>query len=218
MPHPTISAYQLACEGKADQVFYRRLLNENGKNVGVHSPERPLSGGITDINAVLVSFQSQYEAIERIVVLVDADDNPNANFTEAQRQITIANERNPAKQFAVPDTVNTFFRLGNAPEIAIVVAPDIDSKGCLDTMLLPSFEDKFKASLKCVDDYCACAKDAKRGFTRDGKLRLRVLIATAMPKTPGMSLANLLEEGHCPIDIAHGSFNAIRDILVGLFP
>jgi len=31
-------------------------------------------------------------------------------------------------------------------------------------------------------------------------------------------LANLLEEGHCPVELDHNSFDAIRTVLLGLFP
>ena len=60
--------------------------------------------------------------------------------------------------------------------------------------------------------------DRQRGYTRDLKLRLRILIASAYPKKPGVSLANLLEEGHCPIELTHNSFDPIKAILLGLFP
>jgi hypothetical protein len=218
MAQQPVPAYQIACEGKADEVFYRRLLNEGGRTVGVHCPAKETGSGITNIHHTLISFQAQYEAIKRIVLLVDADDNPQTNFEEAQKQIRLANERNLVKPLPVPEIANTFSEIPNAPQAAIVVAPGVNSYGCLDTLLLPSFEEVFNASLKCVNSYCECVKDDARGRTKDSKIRLRILIATAFPKTPGLSLANLLEESNCPIGLTHVSFNAIKNILINLFP
>ena len=63
-------------------------------------------------------------------------------------------------------------------------------------------------------------EDPKRGITKDSTLRLRAVIATAYHKTIifGISLANLLEEKHCPINLNHSSFDAIRNVLHTLFP
>jgi hypothetical protein len=213
--------YQLVCEGKADEVFFSRLLKASGRQVDVQCPKKddPNGGlGKAAIHKRLIAFQAQFDKITRVVVLVDSDDDPGVALAEAKEEFNRANTANPAKLYAVPANANTIARLAGSPDTAIAFVPDPTMKGCLDTLLLPSFEQKFSGQLKCVDEFCHCAKDAQRGYTRDLKLRLRILIASAYPKRPGISLANLLEEGHCPIELTHASFDSIRNTLAALFP
>jgi len=218
---PTFASYQLVCEGKADEVFFSRLLKSSGKNVDVRCPKKddPNGGlGKTAIGNVLVALQAEFPNISRVVVLVDADNDPAGAFIEACGQIDKANARNQAKPYPVPVAANTIVTLAGSPDIAIALVPAVGVRGSLDTLLLPSFEQRFPERLQCVNDFCICMNDPKRGVTKDATLRLRALIASAYPKKPGISLANLLEEGHCPIDLGHASFNTIRTALVALFP
>lgn len=212
--------YQLVCEGKADEVFFSRLLRASGKNVDVRCPKKddPNGGlGKDAIHKTLNGLQAQFDKITRVVVLVDSDDDPTKAFTDACGELTKANAKNVAKPYPVPANVNTVATLAGSPDTAILVIP-IGAQGCLDTLLLPSFEQQFPDDINCVDDFCDCMADAQRGPTKDSTLRLRTLIASAYPRKPGISLANLLEEGHCPISLAHTSFDPVRHALVGLFP
>lgn len=209
--------YQLVCEGKADEVFFARLL----KNVDVGCPKKedPNGGlGKTAIHKRLIALQTKFGTITRVVVAVDSDDNPAQAFTDAADQFNKANTANPAKPYPVPVTANTIATLVGSPDTAVVLVPGVGLRGCLDSLLLPSFEQKYPGKpLNCTDSFCTCLQDPQRGYTKDARLRLRALIA-ATQKNPGASLANLLEEGHCPIDLGHASFNAIRAVLVALFP
>jgi hypothetical protein len=211
--------YQLVCEGKADQVFFSRMLQASGKEVDVICPHRDDGGmGKTGIRKVLIGLQAQFDKITRVVVLFDCDDDPDTAVVDAGTEFQRANEKNPAKPYPVPVTANTVATLVGSPDTAIVLVPATGVRGCLDTLLLPSFEQKFAANLGCVDDFCTCMADPARGLTKDTTLRLRTIIAAAYPKKPGASLANLLEEKHCPIELTHNSFDAIRAALAGLFP
>jgi hypothetical protein len=214
-------AYQLICEGKADEVFFSRLLKASGKNVDVRCPKKddPNGGlGKGAIHKTLVALQAQFDKITRVVVLFDSDDNPDQAFIDACGELNKANAKNAAKPYPVPAAVNTVSTLAGSPDTAITLVPGVGVMGSLDALLLSSFEQRFPERLTCVNGFCTCMNDPNRGITKDATLRLRALIASAYPKKPGVSLANLLEEGHCPIDLAHASFNTIRATLVALFP
>ena len=212
--------YQVVCEGKADEVFFGRLLKASGKNVDVNCPKKddPNGGmGKAAIHKRLIGLQSQFDKITVLIVVVDSDDDPANAFAEARDEFNKANAANPSKTYPVPVTPNT---LAAGPlSTAIVLVPEIGAQGCLDSLLLPSFEQAFPGRpVTCANDFCACVRGPVRGgYSRDARLRLRALIA-ATQRNPGASLANLLEEGHCPIDIAHPSFDLIRAVLNGLFP
>src|SRR6266850_3284033 len=171
--------YQLVCEGKADEVFFSRLLKASGKNVDVACPKKddPNGGlGKTAIHKRLIGLQAQFDKMTRVIVLVDSDDDPAQAFTEAVDQFNRANTANPAKPYPVPATVNTIATLAGSPDTAIALVPAVGVKGSLDALLLQSFEQKFPTKIKCVDDFCGCMKDANRGITKDAILRLRALI------------------------------------------
>ncbi|MGB6429084.1 MAG: DUF3226 domain-containing protein, partial [Candidatus Acidiferrales bacterium] len=174
--------------------------------------------GISAIYKRLVGLQAEFEKITRVVLVIDADDNPVAAFNEGCVAFARANIENPAKQYPVPTTVDLITTTGS-PATAVVLIPGSDQPGCLDTLLLPSFEERYAAdSVRCVSEFCECVNGAERGETRHSKLRLRALIAASQHRNPGVSLSYLLEEKNCPVELAHASFDPLRALLNGLFP
>jgi len=166
----------------------------------------------------LVGLQAQLDKITTLVVAIDSDDDANVAFTKACEQFAKANTTNPAKAYVVPTAPNIL--TAGTLRTAIILVPAAGTSGCLDSLPLPSFEQTYPGRpkpLDCVDNFCTCLADPARGFSKDARLRLRALIA-ATQRNPGASLANLLEEGHCPIDFAHTSFDPIKHILTLLFP
>jgi hypothetical protein len=214
------SRYQLICEGKADEVFFARLLRRIGKNVQVSCPRKEIEGlGKAAIRHRLVGLQSEFDNIDRLVLAVDSDDDPTQAFADGCTEFAQANAANPAKQYPIPPAANTIAALAGSPATAIVLVPAVGTRGCLDTLLLPSFEQQYAGvSVNCVDDFCTCIRDARRGETRDSKVRLRALIAASQARNPGISLSLLLEEKNCPVDLGHASFDPIRGVLTNLFP
>ena len=209
--------YQLVCEGKADQVFFSRLLKVSGKNVDVSCPTQQEDGGLGNkaIHKRLIGFQAQLDKVTTLVVAVDCDDDHAVALDEAQEEFEKANRANPHKLYPVPNQANIL--MNGQPRTAILLVPANGAQGSLDSLLLPSFEQKYAGRLKCTHDFCTCLADPTRGFTHDARLRLRAIIASTQ-KNPGMSLANLLEEKNCPVELTHASFNAIRATLLALFP
>jgi hypothetical protein len=211
--------YQLVCEGKADEVFFDRLLTAAGKQVDVSCPKREEGGmGITGIRKRLIGLNAQKDKISLLVVALDCDDDPAQAFNNGQTELQRANEAIGNLTYTVPVQANTL--TNGTPRTAILMVPAIGVRGCLDSLLLPSFEQAYPGRpvpLDCVDNFCTCMQNPARGYARDARLRLRALIA-ATQNNPGYSLANLLEEGHCPIDLNHVSFNPIKAALNNLFP
>src|ERR1700733_8099961 len=166
-----ISPHQIICEGKADEVFFRRLLQASGKAVHVACPKPDVDGasGKSAIRRRLIGLQAQFDTLTRVVLLVDSDDDPAQALTDAKEELNQANLANPAKQYPVPTTVNLLAGTG-ALQTAIVLVPTSATKGCLDTLLLPSFEQRYTGvPLACVNDFCRCVRDPHRGETKDSK-------------------------------------------------
>jgi hypothetical protein len=213
------SPYQLICEGKADEVFFSRLLKASGRNVNVACPKKEDGGGAGKSGMFnrLIGLQAEFGRISRVVLAIDSDDDPAQALEDACGEFRKANAANAAKAYPVPTGAGVM--TPGSPTTAVVLVPGVGLKGCLDALLLPSFEQQYSgAKVDCVNAFCDCVRDPLRGVTRDSKVRLRALIAAAWPKNPGISLSFLLEEKNCPIDLAHASFNPIRNLLLGLFP
>jgi hypothetical protein len=213
--------YQLICEGKADEVFFSRLLRAGHKDVEVRCPRKddPNGGlGKTSIRRRLIGLQSKFEIVTRVILVVDSDDDPTKAFGDACTEFEEANEANPKKQYPIPKQAAVVALSNDGPSTAIVLIPDTEEKGCLDSPL-PSFEEKYSEDLlKCAQTFCDCIKASTRGQAREAKVRLRSLIAASHHRNPGISLSLLLEEKNCPISLAHASFDSIRNTLTGLFP
>jgi hypothetical protein len=159
--------YQLVCEGKADEVFFSRLLKASGKNVDVRCPEKDDPNGGLGKNAIhktLNGIKAQFDKISRVVVLVDSDNNPAQALTDAQEEFNKANNKNPAKLYPVPVVANAISTLEGSPDTAIVLVPGAGMHGCLDSLLLPSFEQVYPGKpLECTNDFCNCLKNPERG-------------------------------------------------------
>ncbi len=208
------SPNQLICEGKADEVFFSRLLVSMGKNVQVACPKKDRDGaeGVSAIYRRLQGFHPYFNMIEKVVLAIDSDDDPQNVFLEGCKQFK------KARKYPIPITVCAFAELAGAPKTAILAVPAEGKKGSLDTLLLRSFEDKYRRKLlSCVRKFATCIEASKRGETREAKVRLRGLIAASQTKNPGMSLAFLLEEKNCPISFTHKSFDQIKGSLDALF-
>src|SRR6266851_4081805 len=110
--------YQLVCEGKADEVFFSRLLKASGKDVDVRCPKKddPNGGlGKDAIHKSLNGLKAQFDKISRVVVLVDSDDDPAQALTDAREEFNKANTKNPAKLYPVPVAANTVTSLAGSP-------------------------------------------------------------------------------------------------------
>jgi len=205
---------QMICEGKADQVFFSRLLESMGKNVQVACPEKARDGaqGLSAMHRRLQALQAYFDKIERVVLAVDCDDDPTKRFSDGCNQFA------KAGKYPIPSRPYVFAEQVNAPKTAIIMVPSDGQKGSLDSLLLKSFEDKYrKKILPCVRRFYVCIGASKRGKSRAAKLKLRALIAASQKKNPGISLAFLLEEKNCPISFSHPSFGAIKAELGKLF-
>src|SRR5580700_5136004 len=149
---------QVICEGKADETFLSRLLDHAGIQANVSCPSRVADGaqGKSGIRRRLLAFQSNFGTLARIVVVVDSDNDPGTAFAEAQTEFREANLENPNKLYDVPVEANVLSN-GN-PRTAIVQVPTHNTRGCLDTLLLPSFEDHCGAvHCQCTDAFCQCS-------------------------------------------------------------
>jgi hypothetical protein len=209
------SVNHLICEGKADEVFFSRLLVSMHKNVQVACPKKETDGaqGISAMHRRLQGLLPYFDKIERMVLAIDSDDDPDKAFEEGCKQFR------KATRYPVPEKASEFAEVDGCPRTAILLVPSADKKGSLDTLLLKSFENKYRRKiLSCVKKFCKCIESAKRGETREAKLRLRALIAASQEKNPGISLSFLLEEKNCPINLSHPSFDSIKTELQKLFP
>lgn len=199
---------QIVCEGKADETFLSRLVDSAGLNANVSCPKLDPDGaqGISAIRRRLSALQSTFGSLARVIVVVDSDNDPAAAFAAAQGEFRAANEINPNKQYPIPDAVNIL--TNGEPRTAIIQIPTHDIQGCLDTLLLASFEGHCGNTMcACVDAFSACLNAPSRGITNASKLRLRSLVASIVPRNPGISLSYLLEARNCPIPMNHPSFD-----------
>jgi hypothetical protein len=222
MPEIISSPNQLICEGKADEVFFRRLLTSVGKDVQVSCPRKDDVDGGTGKDAIhkrLIGLQAKFGELSRVIVVVDSDDNPTKAFNDACREFEKANQENPKRTYPIASQPAVLTKLYGAPSTAIVLVPASEVKGCLDTLLLASFKEKYGAdAVKCCEIFCECIGARTRGETRQSKAFLRSLITASVHRNPGISLSFLLEPKNCPVSLTHSSFDAIRSVLIGLLP
>jgi hypothetical protein len=215
VPETITSPYYLVCEGKADEVFFNRLLRANGKTVAVKCPEKETDGapGKDAIFRRLKGLESEFDKLTRVVLALDSDDDPAKAFLDG------CNQLRKAGRYPIPMAVNQLESLEGAPSTAIVLVPSESQKGCLDTLLLAGFKKKYSGSIvTCVDTFHTCIGADRLDTNQSSKAFLRSIITATQNRNPGVSLSYLLTEKSCPISITDSMFDDIRDRLIGLFP
>lgn len=213
------SKYVLLCEGVRDKAFFRHLISErklpdfritypNEKS----DPSKPSEGGgRSGFHSALVGFRaaSEWTGAEAILIASDSDDDPPGSFREVQNQIDKAKYLVPAKPLQVA-------RGSGSVPVVVLMLPWENEIGSLDTLCLPTMYNAWPAGGKCLDEFCECAEVATwRSQTKQGKLRVQVLLSAMCPSDPNTTLRYAWSgdgRGN-PVPLSHSSFDRVVDFL-----
>lgn len=146
------------------------------------------SKSISDVCKELQTGLRQREFIngdvKNLLIIVDADENPENRFEELKRSLL----KNSNKNFIFPDKLNKISKEDNKKiNVGIFLFPDCENKGSLETLCLEALKhNKKDEKLDCVKSYFDCLQSKeidinKKTEDNKSKSKFRVFIATPDP-------------------------------------
>jgi len=148
--------------------------------------------------------------IERIVVIADSNEHPDAQFTRVQRKVR------QAGTLPIPNAPLQMI-LGTKVRIGIVMLPGGGAAGNLETLLLKSARRVRPDLAACADTYRDCARIAAWPAGMQDKMLLRSMIAAAVRDDPNCSLSWIWSKADKPLDIADPAFTWLVDFFRASF-
>lgn len=201
----------ILCEGPEDVCFFRSLIavrqltNWHIRHTGLNRHERGGSEKFADkIRALRVPRNGFKERVARIVIVRDADSDPEASFLSAQNQLTSVG-------FPVPANPNEL--ITGTPSVAILMMP-MDGPGNLECVCQEAAGRIAPGIAALVDQF---ADNVGNGWPphQRGKLWLRAMIAARWQRDPFINLGPLFTSQGNPtvIPLQDPSFNPLANLL-----
>jgi hypothetical protein len=211
---------QLICEGRADEAFFGRLLKArsiSGFQVRcARSNKQPdkCAGkdGISDtIAAIFSTYDLLPSRIKGVLIAIDSDKDPKAQFAFAQEQIKLGR---PMAQ--PPDRIMEIKKSGGL-SIAVMTIPWADQLGNLDTLLFQSLDNTHADIMPPLAEYCKGTEHRTRDWSigEKSKMQLRCSVAVIHKPDPSQSLTYLVQSSHGPFTFSHARFDQIANYLDG---
>ena len=207
--HPRI----IVCEGSSDEAFFRALIKARGlPEFCIRSPIDIQLAGISNIGKTIASLKAAtgfFDVVD-IVVVVDSDDDPNANFLDIVDQIKKLSD----PLFSPPE--NLMMRGQSTPAITIATLPSAVAPGNLETFCYPVALAANPVLAVHVEDFVN-----KSGVLnwpnqqKQAKARLSSLLAVARHQHPGMTLGKVWIEHPDTVPLNHPAFDELANFLSG---
>ncbi|MCZ6680491.1 MAG: hypothetical protein O7E52_24940 [Candidatus Poribacteria bacterium] len=176
----------LLVEGKDEFNFFGALLRHLRRQdvkVGAYDGKdnlRPFLRGLTQL--------PDFEAVESIGIVRDADDDANAAFQSVCSSLSNANLPVPEAPLALA--------LGQ-PQVAVMIMPPGANAGMLEDLCLSAFRDD--PATPCVDQYFRCIESRLGSLPRhEAKARVHAFLASR--ERPDLRLGEAALGGYLPWD------------------
>ena len=195
-------------EGKGDLAFLKYLCQH--RNLTDFQLEEAGGTGKFPIYLQGLSSRSNFDSLQRLLVVADNDDTPDESFKRIRGYLKKADLPFPQEPLKIkrnhPDGLGT----------AVMMLPFKSAtgsvKGCLESLLILAINDHKPEVKKCVDSYYDCVSGNWTKFKED-KFRVRCSIAAMWPEDPNFGLQFALDPAKNMIPLSHSSFDEVVDFL-----
>jgi len=209
----------LLCEGQADgAVFECLILDRRLPPFHVTWPRKeediPTTtygkGGFRSFLQGMPAATS-YRDTTALLVVGDADNNPDKSFRELRGQI-------PAEDgYGVPDHPREATRGSNGIAVAVLMVPWDDEPGCIESVCLQAMYDRWPEERACLETFSDCMRtNGWQNICHRDKMRLRALFCSICEDDPYWGLAqawNTRNRARNLVPLNHNAFNRIAELL-----
>jgi len=146
LPEPIKESKQLLVEGRSDEEFFKALM----RNMGIEGIQIQRYEGKDRLRNFIERFRSQsnFKMVVSLGIVRDADNNAKSAFQSVCSALKNAGLSHPKQ----PESFE-----GTKPRIGVLVLPDANTPGMLETICLRSVTDD--PAMKCVDEYFNCVQE-----------------------------------------------------------
>jgi hypothetical protein len=195
------ASHQIICEGPDDIALFCRIVRDRNIPDTQVSCGRKIDG--TDRRCLGTSgFLPRLRALKDLpqpkqrgfVIVADTDDDPTCRFTYACNQFRKAG-------LPVPTTAYSIKTEPGQPKTAVILIPDEDHLGGIESILLNCAAGVDAARQHCRDHFFDCIDADNWAEKNQHKLRLRLLIAGTKEDDPSMGISIWLSSAERPFTI-----------------
>ncbi len=227
---PLAGPYIVLCEGGHDATFLAALSRRRAPKFSIDLPffrtdgeqmrqipgqsysVAALGGMLADVVVQVRASPDEREKLRGIIVVRDCADDPGKAFRECQAWCRAAN-------IAAPDAVGSWSAaMPDLPPVAVLLLPDPDRPGSLETLCLDGLRQKAPEVSRCIDDFLKCipAHTPPRTLEKDHKAALICAVAALDRTEPGMTLSRLFTGSAPLIDVTTPVFDPFAQALATL--
>ncbi len=200
-PRHLEASTQLLVEGNDQRNFFEAFV----AYLGISRIQVQNFGGVNDLAGFmmnLVAMGELWDGVQSIGIVRDAELSASSAFQSVQGSLAKAG-------LSVPDRPGE--PTNSLPSINVLILPDDDNAGMLETLLCRTFEDTPIGV--CIESFFGCVSaETGEGLHRPDKARAHAYIATQ--RDPHVSVGVATQRGYWYLD--HAVFNGVHNFLRSL--
>lgn len=191
---------QLLVEGNDQRNFFEALI----RHLSLSDIQLQDYGGGDELRVFLPAFVKapSFDSITSLGIVRDAEESAQSAFQSVQGSLGKVN---------LPVPANAEKRQSGKPDISVLILPDKNSTGMLESLLCRTFEGSEVD--RCIDDFFTCAKSSPNtSITNPDKARAFAFLTTK--PNPHHSVGIAAHQGIWNLN--HEAFDGVRDFLQAL--
>ena len=191
---------QLLVEGNDQRNFFEALI----RHLSLSDIQLQDYGGGDELRVFLPAFVKapSFDSITSLGIVRDAEESAQSAFQSVQGSLGKVN---------LPVPANAEKRQSGKPDISVLILPDNNSTGMLESLLCRTF--KGSEVDRCIDDFFTCAKSSPNtSITNPDKARAFAFLTTK--PNPHHSVGIAAHQGVWNLN--HEAFDGVRDFLQAL--
>lgn len=192
----------LIVEGHSDRIMIGSLLSKRIiPDIDVLCPAS-MGGMLEGEDAIIqlldaVAGSRGFSRLERLVLLVDSDDNPQEKFQKMQ---AVLRATTPLKiggsliRYPVPEALGTFANETSTPSVAISLLPSDGQVGAMESLCWQAGSAARQDISACISEFGDCIGIGQWLPQKQDKFKLRCLISSACSVNPDLPTTKLWEK------------------------
>jgi hypothetical protein len=195
--HPRL----IVCEGNSDEAIIQALLRVHG----IDGVQVEYAGGSGNFSVLLRAARGK--KFNRVLLISDGDENPEASFQLVRQKIVEAGYTAPEnrRQPIEPE--------GKNPGVEILMLPWDQEKGCTETVCLPAFAELYPNQFECLEAYSACTGADGWHVSQVSEMKVHCLLGCTQLPNPRVGLKIFASRTECPLNFNHDCFGQLVEHL-----
>ena len=227
MPLKLTQRKLIVVEGLSDKAFLEAFLPQRGlDHFDVFAPWEMGNRleGKDAIPNLLDAIQTQRTfwslPVEKVVVLVDSDEDPAAAFAQTQAALRkIAPALDNAKQaldWPIPAAPDTPASTAGMPDVVIRLMPDSQHSGAFETLCWEAGISANPNHAACIQAFADCVDTSAWLPQKQSKFLLRALVSASAPKNPDLPTTKLWEKMPNLVPVNSTVFDSLAAFLAAI--